>query len=219
MSISARWLYLKDVYRLHGFREMFQTAWIGGIYKGSKRLMLVSLSNPKPIPKAIEAAKNHRFFFAGPEDLVQFRQNPEYQIADIDIERVKNNIARCLLQMDGDILAGYAWVWVSKLAYITDGFYINLPLSTVYNYKGYTNPKYRGLGFQGLRHLKLLEVLESEGVTSLFGFVDRLNTKSLHGVKKSGYEVIGELVIRHGKERVLTRLSLPEWFWSGKEVQ
>jgi hypothetical protein len=218
MSMSVRWAYLKDVHRLHGLREMLVTAWVGGLYKGSKRLMLVSLNNPKPMPKAVEAAKNHRFFFAGPEDLVRFQQNQANQIAEIDIERVKSDIARCLVQLDGDVLTGYAWVWMSKLAYIADGVYINLPVSTIYNYKAYTNPDYRGLGFQGLRHLKLLELLELEGVTSLFGFVDRLNTKSLHGVKKSGYQVIGELIIRHNKGRVLTRLNLPEWFWPGKEA-
>lgn len=219
MGISARWTYLKNVYRFHGLREMLIIACVAGFYKGSKRMMLVSLNNPKPIPRAVDAAKNHRFFFAEPEDIIRFQSNPDNELTDTHIQRVKNGVSRCLMQLDGDILAGYSWVWTSKLAYIDDGVYINLPDSVIYNYKGYTNPVYRGLGFQGLRHLKLLELLEPEGVTSLFAFVDRLNTKSLHGVKKSGYQIIGELIIRHKQGRVFVRLSLPEWFWPGKEAK
>ena len=149
---------------------------------------------------------------------MRFQEKPEIEITEMDIQRLRNGISRCMIQMHGKVLAGYSWVWTSKLAYIDDGVYLNLPESAVYNYKGYTNPAYRGLGFQGLRHLKLLEMLKEEGVTSLFAFVDRLNTKSLHGVRKSGYQIIGELVIRHKKGRVLARLSLPEWFWPGKEA-
>ena len=217
MGFLKRWEYLKEVKRWHGLREMLTVAFVAGSYRGSKRLLLIILDHPQPIPKAVEASRSHRFFFAEPEELERF-QDPAYEISGSNIQQVRDGTSLCLLQLDGDVLVGYSWVWTSKLAYIEDGVYINLPDSAVYNYKGYTNPIYRGFGFQGLRHLKLLEHFKKEGVTCLFAFVNRLNTKSLHGVKKSGYQVIGELLVRHRKGRVHARLSLPEWFWPGKET-
>ena len=86
---------------------------------------------------------------------------------------------------------------------------------TLYNYKGYTAPAYRGDGYNALRHLHLLRLLKSEGVTRLFGFVDHLNTKSLHGVKKSGYVKVGELTISHKDGVVKANLSVGQDFWPG----
>src|SRR5207244_3125383 len=108
-----------------------------------------------------EAAKSHQFVFASPQDLERLARTPAYGISPVDIERVTNDTARCLLQLDGEKLVGYAWIWNSRLAYIedvengvhVDGVHINLPDDTVYNYKAYTNPDYRGFGYQALRHV------------------------------------------------------------------
>ncbi|MCG7199484.1 hypothetical protein MD273_07085 [Marinobacter pelagius] len=216
MKLAKRLSFLVEVYRLHGFAEMCSVAWSGFLHKGTKRLILVALSRPRPIPKALEASEGHDFHFATPEELRSLMKQPSFEIAPVDIERVEKDVARCLVQMDGDKLTGYAWVWVSKVAYIDDGVYLNLPRDAIYNYKAYTDPEYRGLGFQGLRHLHLLRLLEGEGIKRLFGFVDHLNTKSLHGVRKSGYEKVGELKIRHKDGEVSSHLVMAKDFWPGR---
>lgn len=218
MSISKKAFFLSEAYKLNGLTGFLDTLWNGIRFKNCKRLILVALSKPKPIEKAIIASKNHDFHFATTEELKGMRAIPEYQIADIDIERVEKNISRCLVQWDGDKLTGYAWVWVSKLAYIDDGVYLTLPKDAIYNYKALTLPDYRGFAFQGLRHLKLLEMLKDEGVNRLFGFVDHFNIRSLHGVKKSGYKRVGELVIRKRKSQVTSKLKLQSDFWPGLPV-
>ena len=122
-----------------------------------------------------------------------------------------------MIQLDEGKLAGYTWVWNSNLAYITDGFYLNLPDDTMYNFKGYTPKKYRGFGFQSIRHLKLLELLEDEGVSRLFGYVDQINPRSLYGVKKSGYREVGQLKIANTKKsNVKISLELAHDFWVNK---
>jgi len=199
-----------------GVKEALRIAWSGLLNLGARRLILYALSTPKAIPKAVEAAKNHTFKFASLEELMFFSQDPDNRIGQVDIDRVKNGHVQCLLQLDGEFLAGFAWVWRSKLAYISDGFHLNLPDDTIYNYKGFTHPKYRGYGFQAMRHVQLLSLLENEGITRLFGFVDHFNSRSLRGVKKSGYEKVGELKIRHKKNgKVKSNLTLDELFWAG----
>lgn len=214
MALRERVRFLLDTYKQHGLKEMLRVGRDGLLHSGEARKILVALSEPRPLPDAIKAAENHVFKFATPEDLERLSQNPAYSIAPIDIERVQKGVARCLLQLDGEKLVGYAWVWNSRLAYIEDGVHVNLPDDTIYNYKGYTNPEYRGYGYQALRHLHLLKLTAPEGVKRLFGFVDHFNSKSLNGVRKSGYVPVGELRIRHKDGRATVIVDVNEDFWS-----
>jgi hypothetical protein len=211
-----------EAYRKHGLREALRVGRDRVRYAGTSRKILVVLSEPRPIPKAFEAARDHVFKFATAEELEELGRTPAYGISPADVARVSDGIARCLLQLDGDKLAGYAWIWNSRLAYIedvengvhVDGVHINLPDDTIYNFKAYTNPDYRGYGFQALRHLQLLKLTEDEGVRRLFGFVDQFNSDSLKGVRKSGYVPVGELRVRHRKGRATMVVDVDEAFWS-----
>lgn len=216
MAFRERLRFLVEAYKQQGLREALRIGIDGLRYSGQSRKILFALSKPRPLPDAIKAAETHEFKFATPEDLTRLSQNPAYSIAPVDIQRVAKGIARCLLQLDGEKLVGYAWIWNSRLAYIDDGVHINLPDDTIYNYKGYTNPEYRGYGYQALRHLHLLRLTEPEGVKRLFGFVDHFNSKSLSGVRKSGYVPVGELRIRHKNGRATMVLDVQEDFWCVK---
>ncbi len=215
MRANKRLQFLLEVKKLHGTRVMLATLWSGLRNLGGTRLILVALTEPRKIEKALNASQGHDFHFASPEELRVLQKDADNQIDDIDVHRVEQGIAQCMVQMDGEKLTGYAWVWNSKIAYIHDGVYINLPVDTIYNYKAYTVPEYRGLAFQGLRHINLLKLLKKDGVVRLFGFVDHMNTRSLHGVKKSGYIKVGELRIKHQKGRVKSVLNLEQHFWTG----
>ncbi|HWI21734.1 MAG TPA: hypothetical protein VNT22_03865 [Baekduia sp.] len=217
-------LLLIETYKKHGLGEVLRIGRDGIRYFGETRKILVALSDPRPLPKAIEASKTHEFKFATPQELLRIAENPAYLISPEDIEYVSNGIARCLLQMDGDKLAGYAWIWNSRMAYLedieggvhVDGVHVNLPDDTIYNYKAYTNPDYRGYGYQALRHLQLLKMTEGEGVKRLFGYVDHFNSSSLKGVRKSGYVPVGELRVRHRRGRAKMVLDVQEDFWTSK---
>jgi GNAT superfamily N-acetyltransferase len=217
-------LLLIETFRTHGLREVLRVVRDGLRYFGQSRKILVALSEPRPLPKAIKASETHEFKFATPEELLRIAENPAYVISPEDIEYVSRGVARCLLQMDGEHLAGYAWIWNSRLAYLedieggvhVDGVHVNLPDDTIYNYKAYTNPDYRGYGYQALRHLQLLKMTEAEGVKRLFGYVDHFNSSSLKGVRKSGYVPVGELRVRHRGGRAKMILDVQEDFWSSK---
>ena len=214
MDLRAKLRYLTDIFRSHGLREAVRSAWVGLRFRGESRKILFALYAPRPMPDAVEAARNHDFRFATAEEMERLARTPAYEIAPIDIARVRSGIARCMLQMDGDRLVGYAWIWTNRLAFIEDGVHLNLPDDTIYNYKAYTNPEYRGYGFQALRHLNLLRLTAGEGVRRLFGFVDHFNTRSLHGVRKSGYVPVGSIRIRRRDGRVRLVVEVQQDFWS-----
>ncbi|MDH5181743.1 MAG: hypothetical protein OEZ39_05595 [Gammaproteobacteria bacterium] len=178
----------------------------------SSRIFLFVLDKPRPTAAGIEAAKDHLFRFATREDLLNLQQEAAWDIHDRDIAAFDKG-DRCLLQLDGDKLVGYAWLAGSQLVEIMWGFHYNMPDDVVYNYKGFTNPEYRGCGFQPLRHLKLLEFVKQQGQHRLFGYVDHLNFNSLRGVRKSGYRKIGSLhcVIKNGQAKFNLKVTDDSW--------
>lgn len=176
------------------------------------RFFLIVLSEPHPTPAAAAAGRDHTFRFASRPDLEALRRDPASGIFDRDLESFANG-NRCLLQLDGDQLVGYSWVGGSPLVELMWGIHFNMPDDMVYNYNGYTVPRYRGTAFQALRHLKVLEHTRAEGKQRLFGYVDHLNYKSLRGVEKSGYTRVGVLrgVKRAGKTSFSVSIDSDAW--------
>lgn len=201
----------------HGLKGLIvylsRLAFLGGCADKNCRIFLFQLTAPLPAPESIRAAEGHTFRFATIEDIHTYRADPAWDIRDNDVLAFKKG-DRCLLQLDGDTLVGYAWLAASPLVELTWGFHFNMPDDTVYNYKGFTAPAYRGKGFQPLRHLKLLEYVRGEGRHRLFSYVDQMNLSSLKGLKKSGYERIGVLRCIKIRDRLKFFLRVSENFWS-----
>ena len=211
---SKRLQFLSEHFRSQGFLHAAKISFRRIFFPSRCYKILFALDEPKPNENAVITSANHVFRFATVDELKMFSKVKDFDIHDFDIERVERGSARCMLQLDKENLVGYSWIWRNNLAHIDDGFHINLPNDTIYNFKGYTSPEYRGDGFQALRHLKLLENLKDSGVNRLFGFVDQYNLRSLNGVKKSGYKRVGEMVIDRGSEDVRMSLHLKNYFWS-----
>ncbi|MET0390681.1 MAG: hypothetical protein ABW321_32210 [Polyangiales bacterium] len=158
----------------------------------ASRIFLYVLTTPRPTPAAEAAAKSQTFRFATLEDIEHYKRDPAAQLHDRDVASFKSG-NRCLLQLEGDKLVGYTWVAGTRLIELMWGLHFNMADDMAYNYNGYTVPAYRGTAFQALRHLKVLEHTSAEGLRRLFGYVDHMNYKSLKGVTKSGYEMIGTI--------------------------
>jgi len=120
---------------------------------------------------------------------------------------------RCLVQSDGDALVGYTWVARSPLVFVMDGVYLSLPDDTAYQYWSYTNPEYRGLGYQAARALELHRRLAAEGKRRLFLTVECTNFASLKGVRKSGFEKVGDLHMTRRGGKVRVSLKITEELW------
>lgn len=176
------------------------------------RLFLVVLTEPKPPLAVTQKAATHTFRFAELKDFERLAEDKQTGIAARDVESFRQG-NRCLLQLNGDELVGYTWYSPSPLIELQWGLHFNLPDDMVYNYNGFTAPKYRGIAYQSLRHLKLLEHLAPLGKRRLMGYVSHLNYKSLQGVAKSGYQRVGVLrgVKRGGKFHFSLNIDEKAW--------
>ena len=196
-ALQSRWSKAYDVVRSLGPKGAATHAARQAMRKlrgpDSFRMILIVLSEPRPTPGSAAAAKDHTFRFASAQELEQLHAAKSPGINPWDVEATQKHDCRCLLQLDGAKLVGYTWVCVAPLIELRWGLHFNMPDDMVYNYNGYTTPEYRGTAYQGLRHLKLLELMKAEGKRRLMGFVDDTNYKSLRGVEKSGYQRVGDL--------------------------
>lgn len=169
------------------------------------RFFIIVLDTPRPTPESARAAKDHTFRFATLQDLEHFIKDPDSMLFERDIRSFKNG-CRCLLQFNGEELVGYTWISGSPLFDLNWGIHFNMPDDMLYNYNGYTTPKHRGTAYQGLRHLKILELTHGEGKRRLMGYVDHTNYRSINGTKKSGYRRVG--VVRGVSRKGVLKFSL-----------
>lgn len=176
------------------------------------RYFLFVLDTPRPVPVTGQTV-SHVFRFATLQDLERLRLDAEAHLHERDIVSFQSG-CRCLLQLDGETLVGYTWCSFSSLVEIMGGFHFNMPDDMVYNFNDYTLPGYRGQAYQGLRHLKMLEHIRAEGRHRLLCFVDHLNYRSLHGVRKGGYRHIGIFRGLKHKGRAHFSLSVDEGCWA-----
>jgi RimJ/RimL family protein N-acetyltransferase len=211
MSINNKLTKVRSILKRHGLKEfivcLLRIIFWQGFGHNSCRIFLFELSTPQHIPD-----NGHTFRFASIDDIRTYHSDPDWNIRDRDVLAFERG-DRCLLQFDGDILVGFAWIAASHLVEIMWGFHFNMPNDTVYNYHSFTAPAYRGKGFQALRHLKLLEHIKATGQHRLFGYVDQTNLNSLKGIRKSGYKRIGVLrcVKKHKKVKFCLKVSKDLW--------
>lgn len=208
MSLRDALHRLRETQRRHGVYTAALFAW-SALDRGSKRLYLYGLSEPRAVPEAAHAARSHTFRLATAEEIAA-GVGGTWSARDVDAVRRGD---RCLVQRDGDRLVGYTWTSVSPLVFITDGLHLNLPEDAAYIYRAYTLPEYRGRGFQALRGLELLRLLATEGKRRLVSYVARDNFESLKGIRKTGYERIGEIRLTRRKGEVHVSIKVSSAFW------
>jgi ribosomal protein S18 acetylase RimI-like enzyme len=207
MSLRDALRNLEATRRRHGPAAAARLAW-SALSPGTRHYQLFGLSPPYELLPPAGPSGAHRFRLATLEEIAA--GNGIWSSRDCDAMRRGD---RCLLQWDGERLAGYTWAAGSSLVCLTEGVHLNLPDDAAYIYKAYTAPEYRGHGFQARRGLELLRLLEPEGRRRLFAYVERENFDSLKGIHKTGYERVGSLVVarKRGEVRVTLRVSSAYW--------
>lgn len=181
----------------------------------SFRILLLELSQPKPI--SIQSNQRHHeadfFRFATADDLHKLHKDPKSYILARDLSSFERG-SRCLLHIRGDALIGYTWISTAPLIELGWGMHFNMPDDMVYNFNSFTFPAYRGGSSQALRHLALMKAIKKEGKNRLFAYIDQMNYRSLRGVRKSGYKVIGTLTGIRDRESLKFSLKVQNQAWA-----
>lgn len=130
--------------------------------------------------------------FAVEDDLLNMMAEGTWEMTDALYEGFKNG-DRCLLSFVKDELAGYTWIHTAGTPEIFPGFKIKIPENYIYNFAGFTLPRFRGYGLQPYRHHEILNRPEWQDKTGMIGYVDATNWSSKQGQSKSGYQFLGSI--------------------------
>jgi hypothetical protein len=102
---------------------------------------------------------------------------------------------RCLLSCVNDEIGGYTWAHTDGRPEVKPGLRLKIPHQYVYNYAGFTSPKFRGMKLQPYRHFMLLNQEQWKEKAGLLGYVKYINWSSRRGQQKSGYRSVGLLIL------------------------
>ena len=180
--------------KIHGM----QKAVISALFKflkrtvGLNRLIIIVLDKSGLRRKKADDSLVHSFRFANRKDLVEMKETEKFEIHDFDIEAHEKG-EKCLLHFVNEELAGYTWAHPFLAPTIISGISLKIPNDTIYNYKGFTHPRFRGKGLQSSRYFSLFENFENEAKQRLLGYVEFTNWSSQRGQKKGGYLGIGAM--------------------------
>jgi len=109
--------------------------------------------------------------------------------------------AQCILSyVDGE-LAGYTWADPVGRPELIPGLRIRVPREYLYNYAGFTDPRFRGSGLQAYRHHSVLGNEAWLDRRGLLGYRRFTNFATLKGQNKSGYHKIGSILLWGSKQR------------------
>ncbi len=146
--------------------------------------------------KSLDPAKTHRLStkIATLEDLKDMEKQGYWRIHQREIEYF-NRGDTCLLSYVDNKLAGYTWVHTNGCPEFVAGLRLSVPHEYLYNFRGFTNPDYRGYGLQSFRHHELLNFHRWINKKGLLGFVVHTNHSSRRGQEKGGYKRIGNIYV------------------------
>jgi len=194
INIKNAFHFIRSSSRMHGPQKTV----ISILFKllkyaiGFNSLIIIVLDRNQLRKKKASNSLNHSFRYAKKEDLIKIQETDEFNIYDHDIEAIVKG-EKCLFHFVNDELAGYTWAHPFQSPTIIDGIRLNIPTNTIYNYKGFTHPKFRGKGLQSVRYHRLFNDFEDKAKHRLLGYVEFTNWSSRKGQKKGGYMGMGNI--------------------------
>lgn len=127
------------------------------------------------------------------DELLDMQKQGTWAIDDFLLDRAGEGDLCFLNFCDGE-LAGYTWANVNGQPLLFVNLRLRLPDHYIYNYAGFTLPKFRGSGLQSVRHRALMHHKQwNKSTRGLIGYVSWTNWASIKGQTKSGYRRIGRL--------------------------
>lgn len=182
----------RDVLREHGWFKsfLFYCCYVLKKIIPFQLVYFVALDRECLAPRAWGRQYSGRL--AALEDLLKMQREGTWDISRDKIEAFQQGDACVLSYLDGD-LAGYTFVHGGGRPLLAPGFRISVPSSYLYNYAGFTAPRFRGHGLQSYRHGQVLSMAEWKDKKGLIAYVDSANWSSQQGLAKSGYRRLGAM--------------------------
>ena len=138
--------------------------------------------------------------------LLALQRQGDWDMDDTKLELLRSGDTCVLSLVDGSI-AGYTWVHTQGRPVIRPGLQLRLPDGVLYNFAGFTHPRFRGVGLQSRRHEAVLGQACWADRSTMLGYVKATNFDSRRGQARSGYRKVGSLVLLGTRRHFLAWLS------------
>lgn len=185
---------LADVYRRFGVTAAARFLWTGLLnivfFYDCLHIIVLERSALKPLPA--QGERNISSRLATLADLERLDADPGWEIGADKLALLRGGDSCILSLVDGEV-AGYTWAHTRGRPELIPGLVLSLPDDLLYNYAGFTHPRFRGVGLQPYRHHAVLEQTAWGQRRALLGYVRATNFASQHGQAKSGYRQIGRI--------------------------
>ncbi|MBI5577869.1 MAG: hypothetical protein HY895_01840 [Deltaproteobacteria bacterium] len=165
---------------------------------------IIVLDREKVKEPSAASSPDISFRFATWDELVDMRKQETWAIDDFLLDRAAEG-DMCFLSFCGGELAGYTWANVNGQPLLASGLRLKLPENYIYNYSGFTLPKFRGSGLQSVRHRALMHYKQwGRNMLGFIGYVRYTNWASISGQTKSGYRRVGRVWLFGSKKHFMT---------------
>ncbi len=153
------------------------------------QLDLAAMRAPKPPALDLD----YRFLSA--DEVRAAAADPAHDLDATMAERLRSGRDFCYGAFHGNRLASYSWYALDSIE-PEHGFGAGLtfPLDTVYLYKAYTLPAYRGRQVHGAALQRAARFFQQHGITQLIAIVEFGNWASLRSHEKLGCRPVGRLL-------------------------
>jgi CelD/BcsL family acetyltransferase involved in cellulose biosynthesis/GNAT superfamily N-acetyltransferase len=153
-------------------------------------LELSELAPPPPAPAELE----YRWLTA--DDIRAHAPDPDNDLDSSMAERLEDGRNYCFAAFDGQRLANYSWYAVDSIEpEHSFGAGLTYPANTLYLYKAYTHPDFRGRRIHHCVVGRAVQVFAERGVSRLFALIEYANRASLRSHAKLGFRPIAWMVV------------------------
>jgi GNAT superfamily N-acetyltransferase len=125
-------------------------------------------------------------------ELVSYSRDPGLDLREAMIREALQRGDRCLGALEDDALVGYVW-FAYAIAPHVDGIWVKVPPRTVYRFKAFVRPSYRGRGIAAALYGVADPVVGKPGLDAVVDCIAVQNMPSIAATLKSGSRPLGAL--------------------------
>ncbi len=175
------------------------------LYRAAQRVFVCDISQLMLLDRvqlrapAVEPQFTFRLLNAG--EVARLAADRENELPVVFAERIQSGRDLCHAAFSGEHLAAYVWLAAQSIEAEHNsgrnrrsGVAVSFPADTVFVYKAFTRPEFRGHGLYSALLERSLHVLEARGVSRLVTTAEWNNHAALHVCRRLGFESLGTIL-------------------------
>jgi GNAT superfamily N-acetyltransferase len=175
------------------------TAFAELMYRITRRLTRIEIGQMLRLDLALNIPQSQppldlEYRFLSADDMRAAASDTRHELDTSFVPRLESGRDFCFAAFHGTRLANYSWYAIETIEpEHSFGAGLKLPRDTVYLYKAFTVPDYRGKQIHGAALARAAEHFRRRGATQMIAIVDFANRASMRSHMKLGFRPAGRL--------------------------